>query len=168
VDQVTFTPGAAAPFITAMTPDTNLRAGASKTFTVSAFGTPPLRYQWQLNGVDLINQTNSFLNLSNVQPTNSGVYTVSVTNNYGAAATNATLWVAQFAINPGRTNLLLTSNGFQLTLEGVLTANPVIIFGSTDLVTWVPLFTNPPTTGTVHYVDFTATNFPWRFYRARE
>jgi hypothetical protein len=66
------------------------------------------------------------------------------------------------------TNLLMTTNGFQLLLNGILTTNPVVILGSTDLVAWLPIYTNPATTGSIQFLDFTATNLPARFYKAQE
>jgi hypothetical protein len=59
-------------------------AGANIQFTVSAFGTAPLSYQWRRNGADLIGQTGSQLNLNNVQPANAGNYTVVITNVAGS------------------------------------------------------------------------------------
>ncbi len=54
------------------------------TFSVVAEGTLPLAYQW-LRGADAILQaTNSALQLTNVEPWQAGVYTVVVTNAYGA------------------------------------------------------------------------------------
>jgi len=168
VDQVSFTPGSTPPSITSMSPNTYVRANSTAVLSVGAYGTPPLTYQWQLNGTNLFNKTNAFLNLAGVQPTNAGIYTVIITNGFGSIATNATLWVGQFTLNAGRTNLLLSTNGFQLNLDGVLTTNPVVLFGSTDLVNWLPLFTNSATTGSFQFLDLTATNLPARFYRAQE
>lgn len=168
VDQVSFTPGTTLPTVTSMSPNAFVRAGANITFSVGAYGTPPLTYQWQLNDTNLLNKTNTFLSLTGLQPTNAGMYSVIITNSFGSIATNAALWVGQFALNTGSTNLFSSTNGFQLNLGGVLSTNPVVIFGSTDLVNWLPLFTNSATTGTVQFLDVTATNLPTRFYRAQE
>ena len=168
VDQVIFTPGGTSPTITSMSPNAYVRAYASVTFSVGAYGTPPLAYQWQLNGSNWLNKTNSFLSLTGVQATNAGMYSVIITNSYGNASTNASLWVGHFALNSSSTNLFLSTNGLQLQLDGILTTNPVVILGSTDLVNWLPLFTNSPTTGSIQFLDLTATNLPARFYRAQE
>ena len=59
-------------------------AGSTATFTVTAYGSPPLRYQWQLNGSDLINNShisgaiNNSLTISNIQPSDAGQYSVAV------------------------------------------------------------------------------------------
>lgn len=168
LDQVSFTPGSTVPTLTSMTPATYVRAGANVNLSVGAFGTPPLTYQWRLNGNNLINRTNFFITLLGVQPTNSGTYSVIITNNYGSITTNVALWVAQFGLNTNAANFGYSSNGFQIQLDGVLTTNPVVFLGSTDLVNWLPLFTNPATTGSIQFLDVTATNVPSRFYRARE
>ena len=168
VDQVSFKPGSTSPTLTSMSPNSFVRPNANVTFSVGAYGTPPLAYQWQLNGTNLLNKTNAFLSLTGVQPTNSGMYSVIVTNGYGTASTNAALWVGQFALNSSSTNLVFSTNGFRLQLDGVLTTNPVVIYGSTDLVSWLPLFTNSATTGSVQFLDVAATNLPARFYRAQE
>jgi len=64
--------------------------GSNITFTVSVGGTPPLRYQWQFDGVDLPGATASSLSLTNVVISQSGVYTLVASNAYGVAATNFT------------------------------------------------------------------------------
>jgi hypothetical protein len=168
VDQVSFIPGGTAPIITNAPTTHFVRANANTSFTVGAVGTPPLAYQWQFNGTNMANKTNTTLSLLNVQPTNSGIYSVIITNGSGSISTNATLFVEQFVINSGPTNLLMTTNGFQLELDGVLTVNPVVILGSTNLVNWLPVFTNSATTGSIQFLDFTATNLPARFYKAQE
>jgi hypothetical protein len=58
--------------------------GQTVTFTSSAIGTPPLSFQWLLNGTNLAFATNDVLSITNVQPTNAGIYTVMVTNTWGS------------------------------------------------------------------------------------
>ena len=168
VDQVSFTPGGTPPAFTSMSPDKYVRAKSSLALSVVAYGTPPLAYQWQLNGTNLLNQTNASLVFLGAQAADAGIYSVMITNGYGSITTNVTLWVGQFTLNAGSTNLSMATNGFRLTLDGVLTTNPVVVFGSTDLVNWLPVFTNPATTGSVQFLDVTATNMPTRFYRAQQ
>jgi hypothetical protein len=77
---------------------TNQTVGVGSTATLSvsvnANATPPLRYQWQTNGVNLVNggnisgATNATLTISNVKTNNSGSYSVIVTN-YGGSATSS-------------------------------------------------------------------------------
>jgi hypothetical protein len=58
--------------------------GSSAGFGVTATGSGPLGYQWQLNGTNLSGQTSSSISLPNAQQTSSGNYTVVVTNSYGS------------------------------------------------------------------------------------
>jgi subtilisin family serine protease len=72
-------------YVTVVIPPTNqtVLAGATVTFTALAFGTAPIRYQWQFDGADLTNATNATLLLAQVQPTDAGIYTVVVRNAAG-------------------------------------------------------------------------------------
>lgn len=68
--------------------------GTRATLAVTASGTAPLAYQWQLDGLDLAGQTNRTLTFSAVQPANEGDYSVVVANLAGAATSNPVrLWV---------------------------------------------------------------------------
>jgi pectate lyase len=62
----------------------NVVVGQTATFSVTATGTDPLRYQWYNNtNTVLVGQTNTTLVLNNVQLTNAGKYSVTVTNLFG-------------------------------------------------------------------------------------
>jgi hypothetical protein len=66
----------------------------SALFAVVAGGTTPLNYQWDFNGTNILGATNSSLLLTNVQFSQTGAYAVTITNNYGSAASsNAILTV---------------------------------------------------------------------------
>lgn len=68
--------------------------GSNATFTVVASGTPPLSYQWQLNGVNLAGATQSTYTRANAQPAYSGNYGVIVSNAFDdATSANALLQV---------------------------------------------------------------------------
>jgi len=69
---------------------------ATVTFSVSASGTAPLRYQWRWNEMDLARKTNSTLVLTNVQTTNAGGYVVVVTNSAGSITSQ----VATLTVDP--------------------------------------------------------------------
>lgn len=61
---------------------------ASNSLSVVAAGTPPLAYQWMLNGTNLYNATNASYNISNLNLTNAGAYLVQVINAYGFATSS--------------------------------------------------------------------------------
>jgi hypothetical protein len=73
------------PGVIASPQDVAILQGGYTTFTVSASGTPPLKYQWQLYGTNLPGQTNLTLNLTNIQNSSAGPYSVAITNTYGFA-----------------------------------------------------------------------------------
>lgn len=58
--------------------------GSTVDFAVDAVGSPPLGYQWFINGTNAISDaTNSILELANVQYSQSETYSVVVSNTYG-------------------------------------------------------------------------------------
>jgi hypothetical protein len=62
---------------------TNLM-GQPAAFTVVASGTAPLSYQWRFNGARIPGATTNVLFFASSQPSNSGNYSVVVTNSFGA------------------------------------------------------------------------------------
>ena len=69
-----------------------LYAGVTATFSVVAAGSPPFTYQWNRNGAMISGATNAGLTVTNVQPSDTGAYSVEV-GNAGAhvGSSNATL-----------------------------------------------------------------------------
>jgi Regulator of Chromosome Condensation (RCC1) repeat protein/Ig-like domain-containing protein/immunoglobulin I-set domain protein len=63
-------------------------AGSTVTLSVTAGGSPTLAYSWQLNTI-AIPGTNSTLALSNIQPSQSGYYRVTITNQFGSISSTA-------------------------------------------------------------------------------
>ena len=59
-------------------------AGATMHLPVNAAGKPPPAYQWFLNGTNLLSCASSNLVLTNILFSQSGTYTVVVTNVFGA------------------------------------------------------------------------------------
>ncbi|HYG36658.1 MAG TPA: immunoglobulin domain-containing protein [Clostridia bacterium] len=114
LDEVVFTPGTTAPFISSQPADLSQVPGLDATFTVSAIGTPPLGYQWQINGTNIPGAQTSTLTITNFQPTNAGQYSVVVSNVAGAVfSSNAVLsqvsvaaWAGKNDIPSSLTNVL--------------------------------------------------------------
>ncbi len=59
---------------------------------------------------------------------------------------------------------LWTRNGIELQLNGTNSLGSTIIYASTDLSSWTPIYTNAPTNGVITFLDPASTNFPRRFY----
>jgi hypothetical protein len=150
-------------------PALSAAVGATATFTLAfTNGVGPFSWQWSCNNTNLAGATNSSLSLTNVQMSQAGTYALVVSNSYGSVTNTAVLTVLPLVFNAGTTNLVMTTNGLQLELDAVYATNSVVIYASTDLVSWLPIFTNPPSTNSVRFLDAAATNAPQRFYRALE
>lgn len=82
--------GFVAPQITIQPQSQTVSTNVVASFSVTAYGTASLNYQWQQNGSNLTNGGNlsgvntSTLTISGTQPNNYGNYTVVITNLYGA------------------------------------------------------------------------------------
>jgi hypothetical protein len=72
------------PTITTQPANRTNIVGANVTFSVVATGTATLRYQWYFNGAPIAGRTSTTLQLTSVQLTNTGNYSVLVTNAYGS------------------------------------------------------------------------------------
>jgi hypothetical protein len=89
------TQGNTAPTFTTQPAAQTVNAGTTVTLTAGASGTPAPTYQWQKGGTAIAGATNSTLILTNVQPSDSGTYTVVATNGSGSVTSTA----AALAIN---------------------------------------------------------------------
>ncbi|HOB99691.1 MAG TPA: autotransporter-associated beta strand repeat-containing protein [Verrucomicrobiota bacterium] len=66
-------------------------AGATATFSVTAYGSVPLSYQWSLNGTPISGATSSSYTVTDVRAGEAGDYSVVITNPYGTANASAAL-----------------------------------------------------------------------------
>jgi hypothetical protein len=117
-----------APIILAQPQDKVAPVGASVIFTVFSGGTTPLRYQWRFNGTNIAGATSTNLAVSNLQTSNSGYYSVVVTNSAGSA--------------PSSNALLTVTVPFDVT-NVVVQARP-----SSAIITWKTL---PASVGRIEY-----------------
>jgi len=139
--------------------------GGSASFSVSVSGTPPFRYQWRFNGTNLLNTTNASYAIQAVATTNTGRYSVIVTNSAGSAtSSNALLTV----IVPPTLALQFLAAYPLLDLSGMLSSNFVVQYRTNLAGTnWVNLLslTNLPSSP-YRFLDSGGVGQPWRFYRA--
>jgi hypothetical protein len=97
-----------APHILAQPAGQAVASGGTTSLSVTVDGSPPLSYQWRINGVAITtnsalkvtnipsatyrtqnassNATDSTLTITNADPTQAGAYSVSVSNSYGSAS----------------------------------------------------------------------------------
>ncbi len=155
VDQVQIIPiPNTAPAFAGQTGDVTTNAGNNVALSVTISGTAPLHYQWQLNGTDLPGGTNATLTLNNVQLANAGIYSVTVTNNFGlVVGTNIALTVNNSAPvitrHPAaQTNVMNTSTTISVSAKG------------SDSLNYQWFFNGVPITGAVSdYIAITNLQF---------
>jgi len=113
-----------APVITVQPTNQVVQQGSNAVFNVTATGTAPLSYQWWFNATNkLAASTNTTLTVTNVQSTNTGNYTVVVTNVAGSVTSSVaslTLLAAPtISIQPTNVTALQGSNAvFSVTVTG--------------------------------------------------
>lgn len=73
------------PTVTQQPTGTTVLAGTTLTLSAAASGTPPLTYQWRIDGANIPGANSPTLVLSQIQPAQSGRYTVRVNNGVGSA-----------------------------------------------------------------------------------
>jgi hypothetical protein len=142
--------------------------GARVEWRAGLVGASPMFYQWQFNGTNLDGATNVLLTMTNVSLYSSGNYGCIASNSFGSATnTAATLKVIR-STPLFKGMLIFSSKGYLSQLSQLSGHGNTVIMASTNLVDWVPVFTNSPVTGSLIYLDPEATNLPSRFYRAFE
>jgi bacillolysin len=89
VDVYSCTVAAGAPTISVQPVGAFVPPGGNKTFTVTAAGTPTLRYQWRKNGFPIQGATSSSLAITNVQQSDYGSYSVIISNDIGTVTSDS-------------------------------------------------------------------------------
>ena len=117
---------AAAPTITSQPASQLVAPGGSAVFQVTAVGSLPLSYQWQLNGTNLSDSggvtgsATAALTVAGVSPAATGSYTAVVSNGYGTA----TSAVATLSLpSPGQLLNLVTFDDLPDTETGLAISN---------------------------------------------
>ena len=139
--------------------------GQSVQLSVNAQGVEPLSYQWQLNGVDVSGATTASLDLTNVQPTQAGEYTVVVSNSLETIVSDpAVVTVEDLS---GVLLLGITRGaGDEVTLEvGGGEGVNVEVQSSEDFQQWTPVETVRIQNGQVTFNDPNAAGKSYIFYR---
>ena len=100
------------PLIVAQPQDQAALLGSNIEFQVSLSGTPPIQYQWRLNGTEIMEGTASTLSITNVGPEHLGVYDVIVSNGGGSVTSRQATLIFSYALSLNQ------------TLGGTVTQNP--------------------------------------------
>lgn len=95
------------------------------TFTATTIGQGPFTYQWQFNGTNLLNATNSVLSLTNVLAGNAGAYSVIVGNAFGSETNSSVLTLAPTIVASVPKSQTIFPNGTVTLSIGVQAIIPV-------------------------------------------
>jgi alpha-tubulin suppressor-like RCC1 family protein len=128
-------------------------------------------YQWSFNGLVLAGETNAILGLTTMGWTNVGTYTLVASNAFGLISTSGTTLSATRSPLMFDTNSLVynaETNQFSGWVLGAAAAGDLVVFASSDLQTWTPVFTNPPVIGPVSFSHEAPAESGALFYRAAE
>ncbi len=158
---LTVTTATVAPSITTPPADQTITAGANASFTVAATGTAPLSFQWQWNGADILNATNTTFSLTSVTASQAGSYACVVTNLAGSATGTGSLTVV------APPTLTLLPEGMQLSFP-TLIGQIYTIEESTNLLSgWIPWSGAVPIVGNGLTNTFNLDNQGTKFFRVR-
>lgn len=152
------------PSLIVQQPNETITEGQNATISVVASGTQPLTYQWQKNGTNIVGATNATYVISNAQTTDSGNYTVVVSNSAGITTTTG----AALAINPFHiTNIAVETNNVVITWTAPIGSTNVIQAAVSPAAAFTNISPKILIIGSsTNFVDTGAsTNFPARFYR---
>ena len=157
------------PVITVVPTNQTVRTGTNVTMVGAATGTPAPTFQWRRNGVDVPGATGASLVLNNVTTNQTASYSLVASNGIGSVSSGAGLLTVtprvQFGGGPGGGPTV--SGGFFMINVSGGGIGSIVVEGSTNLVNWIPIFTNSTPGGTVLFSD-PISNGTRKFYRARE
>ncbi|HWA84990.1 MAG TPA: immunoglobulin domain-containing protein [Opitutus sp.] len=101
---------ASAPSFTSQPQSQAMAAGGNVTVTAAVSGSPTPTLKWQRNGLDVAGAASASLALNNVQPPNTGLYTLVATNASGTVtSSDAIVGVLTSAAEIGDGNVVATS-----------------------------------------------------------
>jgi hypothetical protein len=158
---VVFSLSIAPPTLLAPPPSQTAEVGSTVNFKPHIAGDPVLTYEWFFNGTNCIScSQNCNLELTNVQFSQSGSYTVAVTNLFGAVTnSSATLNViAPVVRRPVPGVKVMGQTGSLLNVDYANSLNPAL--------NWTTLGSVSLTSTSQYYFDVTLPLPTARFYRA--
>ncbi len=122
-------PAAFVPAIASAPVHTTIATGEATTLRVLAHGTAPLSYQWRKDGIPLDGATTSTLSLASVQPSQSGSYTVLVSNALGSATSLSAVLTVQSGSSGSAATQAVVGSGY--TAGGTVTITNTLSYTTT-------------------------------------
>jgi alpha-tubulin suppressor-like RCC1 family protein len=148
-----------------------IQLGDPMMLVAATIGNAPATYQWQQNGVNVPGATNAFLTFSTIRWTNSGTYRAIVSDPFGSVtgpSTTLSITPTTLQFDPAGSSLQATNGTFQMRLLGASGVGSVLVYASTNLVTWSAVLTNAPFKGAAILSVPVSPDEPQCFYRAAE
>ncbi|MEI9961813.1 MAG: immunoglobulin domain-containing protein [Limisphaerales bacterium] len=158
---------AVAPTITTNPQPQIVKLGANVTFTVSATGLPAPDFQWRFNGTNIFGATNASYSFANVQPADTGNYSVVVANVAGSVTSaDAALALLPPPAAQFQSISRQPDGSLQISFNGD-TGWTYTVEVSTNLVHWSVLTNLTSDSGIFNLTIGSTTNSPQQFYRTR-
>jgi autotransporter-associated beta strand protein len=110
----------------------NVAPGSAYTFDLAVGGQSPFEYQWLKDGEPLDGQTNKELELTDIQESDQGLYSVVVTNVAGTATSGA----ARLNVLDPISSVVVTKNPQQVYLNQTVTLTSTVVGEGTFTYQW--------------------------------
>jgi len=153
------------PFITTQPQNLTVTNGASVSFSVIANGTPPIAYQWKIDGANMLGQTNAVLSMASVGVAQAARYTVAVSNSGGEVISAGAL--LRVLLEPRITQVVHSGTTTEVSFTSVANLSYTVEFKDTpDAPAWSISGTVTGTGSIMTFADSPATPTS-RIYRVR-
>ncbi len=116
-----------APVITLQPASQAVGTGSTAVITVGVVGSTPLSYQWEFDGTNISDATNSELTLAGVQVDQAGSYAVTIGNSLGSVTSSAAV------LTVGLPPAILTQPGSLIVAKGQPASFSVSVSGTAPL-----------------------------------
>jgi hypothetical protein len=126
----------------------------------------PTLYQTSINLQSLGLNTKPVNSVTFTMPGGAGASTNTVTGVFALSGTASPLTNSPVSFVTSAGAMSLSGGKFKMELTNLTGQGAVVISASTNLLQWVPIYTNPSGYGTASFTDSNAGAFPRRFYRA--
>ncbi|HYG23973.1 MAG TPA: pectinesterase family protein [Verrucomicrobiae bacterium] len=159
-----------APYIAGQPEPRDAIVGQTVTLRAAVGGIPEPSYQWYRGAMAVPGGTNETLVIPNAQMTDSGLYSLRVTNSLGYAISDAASVSVGTGVSPMISNMTRLSDGNVAFSFSGAAGQPYRLWASSDLLatpvanTWTLLSSGAFDGSAVPYTDSIATNHPQRFY----